>query len=171
MDPDAQALTVDPASFQFVAAGPGAGSAVLKTALARYRQIVFPDHAAAAAEGGLANRGGAAAVAATLRVLGSLTVAVGSASEELELHTSENYSLTIAAANGPYGNFDVNIEFLSPSPAHFSAPSHHTQACPHAMQHTPLRAHSHRTLIGACNPMLFTSSGAAGACRRGGWRR
>lgn len=103
VDPDAQALTVDPASFQFVAAGPGAGSAVLKTALARYRQIVFPDHAAAAAEGGLANRGGAAAVAATLRVLGSLTVAVGSASEELELHTSENYSLTIAAANGPGG--------------------------------------------------------------------
>ena len=82
-------LALDSRFFSFAASGPGASSAVLQDALARYSALLFVRAAPTA---------GANASTPTVGNVTSLVVAVASGDETLGLATSEAYSLTVASS-------------------------------------------------------------------------
>ena len=123
-------LALDSRFFSFAASGPGASSAVLQDALARYSALLFVRAAPTA---------GANASTPTVGNVTSLAVAVASGDETLGLATSEAYSLTIASsgaaaltADTVYGalrgleTFSQLVDFVgssSGSPFSFAVPT------------------------------------------------
>jgi hexosaminidase len=123
-------LALDSRFFSFAASGPGASSAVLQDALARYAALLFVRAAPTA---------GANASTPTVGNVTSLAVAVASGDETLGLATSEAYSLTVASsgaaaltADTVYGalrgleTFSQLVDFVgssSGSPFSFAVPT------------------------------------------------